>query len=701
MKRARIAEPSKAVVPTPLPPGPRTSRTSERAAACPNTAPSPPPALPSASSSRTPLPSIDDNDEYCAVCGHLGNVLCCLYCVQSYHFSCLSHLTVPSLDDIPDSWQCSDAGHRCITRTIPRKATDALPSDLLSAFRWKSKATRHAGGIRHYSSFTRCGEAYNLRDTVLLLTPPGPDRVAEIDAAWEDVHGDRWMTVRWYWRPEETRHGRLSHHREEELFATAHVAEVEVDSIQAKVTVLGEAEYDRRMERGEVDDCVFMCRQRYDHDRGVYRSIVPDPSAGTGGPEGGQEGVWKPDGAGGRVRKRVAEVDPSASVYSRACAALQLSALPDSLPCREVEEAQVRSFLTSSIRRGEQQGGGLYIAGVPGTGKTATVRQVIAALAHSATSDADLLSDDPSLVPPFRFIEVNGMKLPDPHHAYTHILHCLTGRRLPPPRACALLDGMFKTKSSRRPVTVLLLDEIDFCLTRAQHLLYHLSDWPTYRGARLVVVSISNTIDFPTLLHERVRSRFIATTLTFPPYSPAQVQRIVEHRLRDLPHLFDADALTFCAKKIAAINGDVRGALDLCRKAARLAEEEEGKVDVGVVLRVVKEVGEGSAVELVKSCGVWEVAVLAAVYGEDKEESRFIGLGRVGDRVRRMMKGRGMGGEVTAWEVEGVVRGLVEVGLMEWRWIKGQHLPDIRLTLSPHLCHHALKDNSHWNSLTS
>ena len=636
------------------------------------------------------------------MCGHLGNVLCCLYCVQSYHFSCLTQLTAASLDELPDSWQCSDAGHRCTARTEPRKASDALPSHLLSAFRWTSKPTRNPGGVRHFTSFTRCGESYSLHDTVLLLTPPGPDRVGEIDACWEDVYGGRWLTVRWYWRPEETRHGRLAHHAEQEVFATAHVGEVEVDSIQAKVSVLGEAEYGRRSDRGEVDDCVFVCRQRYDHDRGVYRSIVPDPSKGGGGQEAeGEGGVWELDGAGGKVRKRVVLVDESASVYARACSALQLSALPESLPCREAEEAVVRSFLTSSIRRGGQQGGGLYVAGVPGTGKTATVRQVLARLAHSATSDPSLLSADPSRVPPFQFVEVNGMKLPDPHHAYTHILHSLTGRRLPPPRACAVLDARFRTKLSRRPVCVLLLDEIDLCMTRAQHLLYHLADWPTYGGARLVVVSISNTIDFPTLLHERVRSRFIATTLTFPPYSPFQVQRIVEQRLRGLPHLFDQDALTFCAKKIAAINGDVRGALDLCRRAARTAEEAGGKVDVGVVLKVVKEVGEGSAVEVVRGCGVWEVALLAAVYGEDKEESCFVSLGRVGDKVRRMMKGKGVGGEVTAWEVEGVVRGLVEVGLMEWRWLKGQQLPDVRLGLSPHLCQHALKDSAHWTALTS
>jgi len=55
----------------------------------------------------------------------------------------------------------------------------------------------------------------------------------------------------------------------------------------------------------------------------------------------------------------------------------------------------------------------MYISGVPGTGKTATVHEVIRCL-QRATEDDDL--------PSFQFIEINGMKLTDPHQAYVQIL---------------------------------------------------------------------------------------------------------------------------------------------------------------------------------------------------------------------------------------------------------------------------------------
>lgn len=55
----------------------------------------------------------------------------------------------------------------------------------------------------------------------------------------------------------------------------------------------------------------------------------------------------------------------------------------------------------------------MYISGVPGTGKTATVHEVIRSLQQAAELDE---------IPAFRFIEINGMKMTDPHQAYVQIL---------------------------------------------------------------------------------------------------------------------------------------------------------------------------------------------------------------------------------------------------------------------------------------
>ena len=51
------------------------------------------------------------------------------------------------------------------------------------------------------------------------------------------------------------------------------------------------------------------------------------------------------------------------------------SSLPDKLPCREKEFDYILEQILTAIQ--DDQGGCLYISGVPGTGKTATVKKII------------------------------------------------------------------------------------------------------------------------------------------------------------------------------------------------------------------------------------------------------------------------------------------------------------------------------------
>ena len=52
----------------------------------------------------------------------------------------------------------------------------------------------------------------------------------------------------------------------------------------------------------------------------------------------------------------------------------------------------------------------MYISGEPGTGKSATVHAVIKDLKESAD------------LPDFKFIDINGMRLTEPHQMYVSIL---------------------------------------------------------------------------------------------------------------------------------------------------------------------------------------------------------------------------------------------------------------------------------------
>jgi len=78
------------------------------------------------------------------------------------------------------------------------------------------------------------------------------------------------------------------------------------------------------------------------------------------------------------IPSRNIPLSESLSDYEKARKLLHVSAVPDSLPCRENEFAEIYSYLECAIA--QESGCCLYISGVPGTGKTATVREVIRCL---------------------------------------------------------------------------------------------------------------------------------------------------------------------------------------------------------------------------------------------------------------------------------------------------------------------------------
>lgn len=55
----------------------------------------------------------------------------------------------------------------------------------------------------------------------------------------------------------------------------------------------------------------------------------------------------------------------------------------------------------------------MYVSGVPGTGKTATVTEVIRILEESANDNH---------IPAFKYVNINGMKLSEPRQSYVEVM---------------------------------------------------------------------------------------------------------------------------------------------------------------------------------------------------------------------------------------------------------------------------------------
>jgi origin recognition complex subunit 1 len=255
----------------------------------------------------------------------------------------------------------------------------------------------------------------------------------------------------------------------------------------------------------------------------------------------------------------------NASPYQLARSTLHVSAVPHALPCRETEFDTVSSHLEAAITAGT--GACIYISGTPGTGKTATVREVVASL-QTAVADEQL--DD------FYFVEINGMKVTDPHQSYSLLWEALKGDRVSSAHALELLEREFTTPSPRRVPCVVLMDELDQLVTRNQGVMYNFFNWPQLRHSRLIVLAVANTMDLPErTLSNKISSRLGLTRITFPGYTHTQLMAIIQSRLEGVGQVIvEPDAVQFASRKVAAVSGDARRALDICRRAVEIAEQE-------------------------------------------------------------------------------------------------------------------------------
>ncbi|XP_054690324.1 origin recognition complex subunit 1 isoform X1 [Grus americana] len=317
-----------------------------------------------------------------------------------------------------------------------------------------------------------------------------------------------------------------------------------------------------------------------------------------------------PRNATPEIPRRNHAVQKPASILAEARLRLHVSAIPESLPCREEEFQDIYNFVESKLIDGT--GGCMYISGVPGTGKTATVHEVIRCLQQAAEND-DL--------PSFQFVEINGMKLTDPHQAYVQILELLTGQKVTATHAAVLLAKLFNTPGPKRKTTVLIVDELDLLWTRKQNVMYNLFDWPTQKHSKLIILAIANTMDLPErIMMNRVASRLGLTRMSFQPYTYKQLQQIILSRLNSIK-AFEEDAIQLVSRKVAALSGDARRCLDICRRATEICEFASQKrtpeiVRMAHVTEAIDEMFSSPYINAIRNASLHEQIFLKAILAE-------------------------------------------------------------------------------------
>ena len=131
---------------------------------------------------------------------------------------------------------------------------------------------------------------------------------------------------------------------------------------------------------------------------------------------------------------------------------------------------------------------------------------------------------------------------------------------------------------------LLVLDEMDHLVTKNLDVLYRLLEYANRPRSKLVLIGIANSLNLPDRFLPRLKAKGLEPRqLSFNPYTTKQIVEIVTARLQSLNPdastipLMDIKAIEFCARKVSAASGDLRMALDLCRRAIELAETEHLK----------------------------------------------------------------------------------------------------------------------------
>ena len=222
------------------------------------------------------------------------------------------------------------------------------------------------------------------------------------------------------------------------------------------------------------------------------------------------------------------------------------------LLCREKESATLDAFLAKAMGRG----GALCVCGLPGSGKSFTVSRAIASVAKgvsvamlncmAVTEPRDILASA---------LRDWGIAVPDSGGAAT---------------APELLAHVRDAVSARSGRLVLVLDELDHLFRASPAFLVELLAVCERGGTpALTLVGIANALDLMQRLLPRVTARRIDAPqmLSFAPYDKSRLKHLLEQRIATVPGAFDTRSLDLCAMRFAAATGDMRRALQVCRRA--------------------------------------------------------------------------------------------------------------------------------------
>ena len=361
------------------------------------------------------------------------------------------------------------------------------------------------------------------------------------------------------------------------------------------------------------------------------------------------------------------------------------------LPCRKDEQDKIYNY----IKQGLQTNGNynsLYIAGMPGTGKTASVKTIINIL-ESEVKEAQKKRNDKALegngIIPFRTLFLSGINFPNLSNVFKIIYRFIFNKekdKMNIKNYIFRLNSFFshrkkynKNKTLIDPTNshiLLIIDEVDILINTSQSLLYNIFNWTTYDYSRLIVITISNTLDLPNRLLPKIQSRMGNNIIMFKPYNKDELRIIIQDRGIDLK-LFSEDAIRLSCVKVAAINGDLRRVFHIFLKAKEInslnnyKKKNKELVSKYDILNAWDELFSSKISNIISSLHIFEKIIIATILSKIKEQNHTkINLGDLYDKkdifIKKYNENSGNEYEITWEEYKKIIYNLMRIKLVNY-----------------------------------
>ncbi|KAG7397762.1 AAA ATPase [Phytophthora boehmeriae] len=294
--------------------------------------------------------------------------------------------------------------------------------------------------------------------------------------------------------------------------------------------------------------------------RNLVNSFTPSP--GTARKERNSQHIKS-----GSVMEPVKELRPQ-QVILNAIQKLTSGYTPPNFRHREKEFEEIQDFFRCCFQQETKTS--LYISGAPGCGKTALLKATEAQINELYRE----CCPEQGAKKPIRS-HINAMALADSKKLFCQLAQTLTNKQfVNGNEAFEVIERATNRRLKTSRTMILILDEIDILLKNngIENDLCRLFELAHRSSHSFILIGIANQVDFTErhlpLLQQRL-PECSPRVVIFEPYKHPTIEKILIQRLGGdtvAPKMVSLHGISFLARKIASTSGDIRLAVDTCRR---------------------------------------------------------------------------------------------------------------------------------------